>query len=76
MTLAQTIKQKRVEKKLTQTQLGFILNLSKAAIAHHESGRCEPDFKRLAILADVLGFSLDELAMKTRLDQYNGHQAV
>jgi DNA-binding XRE family transcriptional regulator len=58
---AGVIKALREDKKMTQKQLGEILNVSDKAISKWETGRGLPDSSLLAPLSQALGVSLAEL---------------
>lgn len=55
------IKELRKEKKLTQTQLGNIINLNQTAIGKYERGELEPSIKTLISLSNYFEVSLDYL---------------
>ncbi|MCK0538020.1 helix-turn-helix domain-containing protein [Alcanivorax sp. CY1518] len=46
---------------MTQEQLGFELNVTKASVSAWENGREAPGFRLLPKLREVVGVSLDEL---------------
>lgn len=58
---ANRLKQLRIEKKLTQEELAYILKLSRHTITKYESGDREPDFKILTKIADYFNVSTDYL---------------
>ena len=58
---AENLKRFRKSKKLTQTELGKMLNYGSTAIANYESGRNEPSFDILIRLSEILNVSLDDL---------------
>ena len=58
---AKNLKRFRKSKKLTQTELGKMLNYGSTAIANYESGRNEPSFDILIRLSEILNVSLDDL---------------
>ena len=57
----------RVEKNISQQQLGKIVNTSKMAVSHWESGHSEPSIAQLIILSDFFDVSVDYLIGKTDL---------
>lgn len=61
MTLSQNIKQFRLEKNLTQEQLGAMLGISGQAVSKWETSETYPDGAMLIPLAQALGVSLDRL---------------
>lgn len=56
------LKELRKAKKLTQTQLSSLSNVSQGKICEYESGKTLPRLDTAARLAKALGCSLDELA--------------
>ena len=61
MNLGKRLRALREEKKITQEQLGAIINLSKANISKYESGDVEPNNETLQKLADLFDVSTDYL---------------
>jgi len=61
MTLSKNIKQFRLERNLTQEQLGTMLGISGQAISKWETSETYPDGSMLLPLAQALGVSLDRL---------------
>ena len=61
MTLSQNIKQFRLERDLTQEQLGAMLGISGQAVSKWETSETYPDGAMLVPLAQALGVSLDRL---------------
>lgn len=57
----QIIKQLRLRKGLTQTQLGERLGVASGNISRYESGVNAPDFDRLELLAEMLGVTISTL---------------
>lgn len=55
----------RKEKKLSQEQIGNIINVSKQAINEIEKGRNKISLEKACILADYYGVTLDSLAGRT-----------
>lgn len=64
------LKQLRKEKKLTQSELGNIINVSKVSISGYESGDRSPDTDNLRRLADFFDVSTDYLMGRTKKDKY------
>ena len=58
------LKELRLEKGISQNDLGKILNLSKMAISHWESGHSEPSITQLIVLANYFEVSVDYLIAK------------
>lgn len=61
MSLSQNIKQFRLEKNLTQEQLGAMLGISGQAVSKWETSETYPDGSMLVPLSQALGVSLDRL---------------
>jgi len=55
----------RNDKKLTQTELGNIINVTKVSISDYESGDRTPDTDNLRRLADFFGVTSDYLLGRT-----------
>lgn len=55
------LKAKRIEKGLTQEQLGKAVGVSYRAIYQYESGRREPNLKTLRALALALKCKIDDI---------------
>lgn len=55
------IKNLRIQKRLTQTQLAELLNVSQATIAGWERETRQPDYQTVASLAEVFGVTTDEI---------------
>lgn len=62
--LKDRLKELRLEKGISQNDLGKILNVSKMAISHWESGHSEPSITQLIILANYFEVSVDYLVAK------------
>ena len=58
------LKELRLEKGISQNDLGKILNLSKMAISYWESGHSEPSITQLIILDNYFEVSVDYLIAK------------
>lgn len=59
MTTGQRIKELRIEKGLTQTELGEKVNISNKTISKYEKGSVEPSMTMLAEFAEIFGVSTD-----------------
>lgn len=59
------LKKLRTKKKLTQTELGKIVNVTKVSISGYENGNRSPDTDTLEKLADYFGVSTDYLLGRT-----------
>lgn len=55
------LKEKRIQKGLTQEQLGQAVGVSYRTIYQYESGRREPNLKILRALANALQCTIDEI---------------
>ena len=64
-TFSERIKELRLEKNLTQTQLGEIIGVKHFSIYSYEKGRACPEMKGLVALADYFDVSMDYLAGRT-----------
>lgn len=58
---SERIKELRLEKSLTQTQLGEIIGVKHFSIYSYEKGRACPEMKGLVALADYFEVSIDYL---------------
>ncbi len=56
------IKELRLEKGLNQEQLANILGIGKASVSDWETGKSEPVFSNVILLADFFDVSIDYLA--------------
>ncbi|MBR3804881.1 MAG: helix-turn-helix transcriptional regulator [Clostridia bacterium] len=59
------LKELRLEKKISQQELGLVVNMSKMAISHWESGHSEPSISQLIILSEFFDVTVDYLIGKT-----------
>jgi transcriptional regulator with XRE-family HTH domain len=71
--LGDNIKKLRLEKQLTQEDLGRMLNKTKNNISQYETGKREPDNDTLSKLSDLFSVSVDFLLGKTN-DRDNKNQ--
>ena len=55
------LKEKRIQKGLTQEELGRAVGVSYRTIYQYETGRREPKLKILRALATVLSCTIDEI---------------
>ena len=51
----------RIEKAVTQKEIGKVINVSDAAIRFYEAGKREPTIKGLIALSEFFGVSIDYL---------------
>lgn len=63
--LGDNIKKLRIEKGLTQEELGKVLNKTKNNISQYETGKREPDNDTLSKLSDLFSVSVDYLLGRT-----------
>lgn len=63
------LKRLRIEKKLTQSELGNIINVTKVSISGYENGNRSPDTDTLQKLADYFGVSTDYLLGRTDIKE-------
>ncbi|AIC94647.1 MULTISPECIES: helix-turn-helix domain-containing protein [Shouchella] len=59
------LKQLRKEQKLTQEQLGRLINVTKVSISGYENGNRTPDTDTINRIADVFGVTTDYLFGRT-----------
>lgn len=65
-----TLRKLRKENKLSQAELGKILNLSQRTISSYENGERFPDEITLNNIADYFNVSMDYLLGRTKLKSY------
>ena len=68
---ADRLKQLRLERNMTQEQLGEILGVKKYSIYTYEKGRSGPDIDGLIALADFFEVSVDYLIGRTDKREIN-----
>lgn len=61
------LKELRIEKNISQAEIGKLLNMSKMAISHWEKGNSEPSIDQLKKLALFFDVSIDYLVGYTEL---------
>ena len=64
ITFKERLKELRIDNSLTQQQLGKMLNATKMAISHWESGHSEPSISQLIILSYFFEVTIDFLVGK------------
>ncbi len=64
MTVGNKIKELRQAEGLSQKQLAEKMGVNNSLVSWWETGRCEPNFFSLILLADTFNISLDELACR------------
>lgn len=65
ITFKDRLKELRLEKGISQQDLGNIVNMSKMAISHWESGHSEPSISQLIILSKYFEVTIDFLVGTT-----------
>ena len=66
-TFKERLKELRKERNLSQQELGNLINMSKMAISHWESGHSEPSIAQLIVLSEYFDVTVDYLIGKTEL---------
>ncbi len=61
MTVGERIRQNRLNKKITQKELGEKAGIAEPTIRRYELGKLNPKFETLQKIADALGVGIDEL---------------
>ena len=56
-----SIKEERIRNGMTQTELAEKLNVTQGAVVQWESGKTNPNAKRLRMLSELFGCTIDEL---------------
>ena len=64
MGFKERLKELRIERGISQQELGKLVNTSKMAVSHWESGHSEPSISQLIILSDFFEVSVDYLIGK------------
>ena len=59
------LKELRIERGISQQDLGKLVNTSKMGVSHWENGHSEPSISQLIILSDFFEVSVDYLIGKT-----------
>lgn len=67
--LGKRLKQLRIEKKITQLELGKIINVTHVSISGYESGNRFPDISTLERLADYFNVQIDYLLGRDQVDR-------
>lgn len=74
MIIMNRIKELRTQRKITQEELGNIINVQKAAVSKYELGRAVPSTDVLTKLANYFNVSVDYLLDRTDEPQGTGFQ--
>ena len=64
MSFKERLKELRIERGVTQEEVGKIVNTSKMAVSHWEKGHSEPSIAQLILLTEYFGVSADYLIGK------------
>lgn len=67
MTFSTRLRKARLNRKLTQEQLGKMVNVTKVSISGYENGNRTPDLETLQNIANVLDISLDWLLCRSEV---------
>lgn len=59
------LKELRIERNMTQQELGKLVNMSKMAISHWEKGHSEPSIAQLIVLSNYFNVTVDYLIGKS-----------
>ena len=65
VTFNQRLKELRKEKNISQLELAKLLNMTKMAISHWESGHSEPSISQLIEISNYFDVTVDYLIGKT-----------
>ena len=65
MAFKDRLKELRKERNLSQQELGNLVNMSKMAVSHWESGHSEPSISQLILLSNYFEVTVDYLIGKT-----------
>ena len=66
-TFKDRLKELRYEQRVSQQEIGKLVNSSKMAVSHWESGHSEPSIAQLIALSDFFGVTVDYLIGKTEM---------
>lgn len=69
-TFSDRLKDERIKKGLTQTELAKTLFLGQTSVSKYESGKQIPEMPTLQKIADFFGISIDYLLGKTDIRNY------
>ena len=66
---AERIKKLRIEKKMTQQELGSKFGLTSTGVSYWESGKAIPNMEMMNKLSDFFGVTIDYLIGKNEIDE-------
>ena len=61
MLLSNQIKRLRMQKKMSQKEMGLVFNVSKQTVSNWEIGKSKPSHDLLVLMADYFGVSVNEM---------------
>jgi transcriptional regulator with XRE-family HTH domain len=70
IVLGNRLRELRIEKGLTQEELGELINLTKANISKYESGKLEPNIDTINYLSNFFDVSVDYLFGRTTVRNF------
>lgn len=76
MTIGERIRQLRIEKELTQTQLSDIFHIAKSTLSQYENNIRTPNDDIKIKLANYFNVSLDYLLGKTNIKNYESKETT
>lgn len=73
--LGERLKTARIRRKMTQEQLGMLINTSRSTISNWERGETQPDYEQLYALTEVLCCDFLDYSKRTRaMNPANTHK--
>lgn len=61
MNFCNNMKRLRKNKRISQSTIAELLDVSQRTISHYENGTCQPSIEGLCKLADILEVTIDDL---------------
>lgn len=68
---AERVKKLRIEKKMTQQELGNVFGLTSTGVSYWESGKAIPNMEMMNKLSNFFGVTIDYLIGKDDIDENN-----
>ena len=68
LKISENIKNLRISKGLTQSELALLLSVTPQSVSRWENGQAYPDMETLPLLSNIFGVSYDELMGATHYD--------